>query len=132
KLVIEGPVAVLGRSIWRSTGRFYLYPRMLARNWPRPLEPRPANRLDSPRLPPLSAPSPRGAVAQLVERFVRNEEVSGSIPLSSTSPFHDKGSGLLGSIFSLIFQSIKTKWLGAGCLCALLFPQIAPVLAPIL
>ena len=25
-----------------------------------------------------------GAIAQLVERFVRNEEVSGSIPLSST------------------------------------------------
>ena len=26
-----------------------------------------------------------GAVAQLVERFVRNEEVTGSIPVSSTS-----------------------------------------------
>lgn len=27
-----------------------------------------------------------GAIAQLVERFVRNEKVRGSIPLSSTSP----------------------------------------------
>ena len=39
----------------------------------------------------ISAPSagfvctkPRGAVAQLGERLVRNEEASGSIPLSST------------------------------------------------
>jgi len=29
--------------------------------------------------------SGRGAVAQLGERFVRNEEASGSIPLSSTN-----------------------------------------------
>lgn len=29
----------------------------------------------------------RGAVAQLVERLVRNEEVRGSIPLSSTTIF---------------------------------------------
>ena len=28
----------------------------------------------------------RGALAQLVERFVRNEEVSGSTPLCSTLP----------------------------------------------
>lgn len=28
----------------------------------------------------------RGALAQLVERVVRNDEVSGSIPLSSTTP----------------------------------------------
>ncbi len=33
--------------------------------------------------------SPRcGAVAQLGERLVRNEEASGSIPLSSTNPSH--------------------------------------------
>ena len=34
----------------------------------------------------VPGPSPRrsGAVAQLVERLVRNEEVSGSIPLGST------------------------------------------------
>jgi hypothetical protein len=31
---------------------------------------------------------PVGAVAQLGERLVRNEEVSGSIPLSSTKSFH--------------------------------------------
>ena len=31
-----------------------------------------------------------GPVAQLGERLVRNEEVSGSIPLSSTNPLHVK------------------------------------------
>ena len=31
---------------------------------------------------------PRGAVAQLGERLVRNEEASGSIPLSSTILFN--------------------------------------------
>jgi hypothetical protein len=31
-----------------------------------------------------------GALAQLVERFVRNEEVSGSTPLSSTNPKREK------------------------------------------
>jgi uncharacterized protein len=39
--------------------------------------------LDRPKAGTLSAPLP-GAVAQLVERLVRNEEVSGSIPLGST------------------------------------------------
>ena len=53
---------------------------------------------DAPFLTPLS-PAPYlprspargyGAVAQMVERLVRNEEVRGSIPLGSTSPspFH--------------------------------------------
>ena len=32
---------------------------------------------------------PRGAVAQLGERLVRNEEASGSIPLSSTIFFNE-------------------------------------------
>jgi hypothetical protein len=41
-----------------------------------------------------------GAVAQLGERLVRNEEVSGSIPLSSTIDFD-------GTIFSLV---IPTKF----------------------
>ena len=40
-----------------------------------------------------------GAVAQLGERFVRNEEVIGSIPISSTAGYHrvfipNEGSGL--------------------------------------
>ena len=39
--------------------------------------------LDTARPQPLSARLP-GAVAQLVERLVRNEKVSGSIPLGST------------------------------------------------
>ena len=34
----------------------------------------------------ISRPLQGGAVAQLVERLVRNEEVRGSIPLSSTIP----------------------------------------------
>ena len=38
-------------------------------------------------------PRPQGAVAQLGERLVRNEEVSGSIPLGSTKEF--KGVGRL-------------------------------------
>src|ERR1700735_5014442 len=44
-------------------------------------------RLDSLGEGPLCAPLPKGAVAQLVERLVRNEEVSGSIPLGSTRAF---------------------------------------------
>ena len=39
-----------------------------------------------------------GALAQLVERFVRNEEVSGSTPLSSTNPKRERpGPGKVGS-----------------------------------
>lgn len=34
----------------------------------------------------LVVPASCGAIAQLGERLVRNEEVSGSIPLSSTNP----------------------------------------------
>ncbi len=33
-----------------------------------------------------SHPTARGAVAQLGERLVRNEEATGSIPVSSTNP----------------------------------------------
>ncbi len=87
----------------------------------------PPNRLDSPRLPPLSAPSPRGAVAQLVERFVRNEEVSGSIPLSSTSPCHHKGSGLLRPVFITKTQPIACFWQGSSGLCSSLLMQFQPI-----
>ena len=41
--------------------------------------------MGAPYLPALALALPKGAVAQLVERLVRNEEVSGSIPLGSTS-----------------------------------------------
>ena len=34
--------------------------------------------------PPQNIPSLHGAVAQLIERFVRNEEVVGLIPICST------------------------------------------------
>src|ERR1700754_4152145 len=40
--------------------------------------------LDGPAPPPYNPPLRFGAVAQLGERLVRNEEASGSIPLSST------------------------------------------------
>ena len=36
-----------------------------------------------------------GAVAQLGERIVRNDEVRGSIPLSSTNPFPENLTGRL-------------------------------------
>jgi hypothetical protein len=35
-------------------------------------------------------PSEKGAIAQLGERLVRNEEVIGSIPISSTNFFTDR------------------------------------------
>ena len=41
--------------------------------------------LDISRLTPLNLASDLGAVAQLGERVVRNDEVRGSIPLGSTS-----------------------------------------------
>ncbi len=43
-------------------------------------------RLTSPFWPEHCPPPRDGAVAQLGERLVRNEEVRGSIPLSSTIP----------------------------------------------
>ena len=45
-------------------------------------------RVDNPAASPLLARSLRGAVAQLVERLVRNEEVRGSTPLGSTRVFN--------------------------------------------
>jgi hypothetical protein len=41
--------------------------------------------LDSDQLTPLNLVSDLGAVAQLGERVVRNDEVRGSIPLGSTT-----------------------------------------------
>ena len=42
------------------------------------------------RMDPVSSQIETGAVAQLVERVVRNDEVRGSIPLSSTKISFDE------------------------------------------
>jgi hypothetical protein len=51
----------------------------------------------------------RGAVAQLGERLVRNEEASGSIPLSSTNPSATFVSICLsqGNLLSSKFQTLE-------------------------
>jgi hypothetical protein len=56
--------------------------------------------------------SPQGALAQLVARFVRNEKVRGSNPLSSTTLEDSNGIGLRADavfVFPVVAQVVNSS-----------------------
>jgi Arm DNA-binding domain len=74
-----------------------------------------------------------GAIAQLGERLVRNEEVSGSIPLSSTNPtsreFQQRPYYHRKPLFSRLFESRKVCGAPSGATGLWLKPA-APIQLP--